>query len=164
MSTIVVRAPDSAQAMEEVLRRLGADAFILSTTQSNGQVEIRATSEAAPRRPVVTAFADALRAKVDAPALPARLHMQMSAAGGLDLTALEERLREDFLPDVSMPHPVVNPATRLILLGAAATADPALAGRATGRGPPARMGAVDGSAGRASATGRSDPQPRLAAR
>lgn len=129
MSTIVVRAPDSAQAMEEVLRRLGADAFILSTTQSNGQVEIRATSEAAPRRPVVSAFADALRAKVDAPALPARLHMQMSAAGGLDLTALEERLREDFLPDASMPHPVVNPATRLILVGPAGGGKSMLAAR-----------------------------------
>jgi flagellar biosynthesis GTPase FlhF len=129
MSTIVVRAPDSAQAMEEVLRRLGADAFILSTTQSNGQVEIRATSEAAPRRPVVTAFADALRAKVDAPAPAGRVPGALAVTGDLDLTALEERLREEFLPDPSVPHPVVNPATRLILVGPAGGGKSMLAAR-----------------------------------
>lgn len=129
MSTIVVRAPDSAQAMEEVLRRLGADAFILSTAQVNGQVEIRATSEAPPRRPVVTAFADALRAKVDAPALAGRMQGAGAVAGSLDLGALEERLREEFLPDPSMHDPVSNPATRLILVGPAGGGKSMLAAR-----------------------------------
>jgi hypothetical protein len=129
MSTIVVRAPDSAQAMEEVLRRLGADAFILSTTQVNGQVEIRATSEAAPRRPVVTAFADALRAKVQEPAPAPRLHLAEPHGGGMDLTALEERLREEFLPDPSVTDPVTNPAPRLILVGPAGAGKSMLAAR-----------------------------------
>ena len=129
MSTIVVRAPDSAQAMEEVLRRLGADAFILSTTQVNGQVEIRATSEAAPRRPVVTAFADALRAKVEAPGPAARLHLHLPSEGGMDLGALEERLREEFLPDPSVTDAVSNPAPRLILVGPAGAGKSMLAAR-----------------------------------
>ncbi len=46
MSTIVVRASDTALAMDEVVKRLGQDAYILSTKQKNGQVEIRATTEA----------------------------------------------------------------------------------------------------------------------
>ncbi|MCL7405048.1 MULTISPECIES: hypothetical protein [Rhodobacterales] len=51
MSTIVVRASDTALAMDEVVKRLGQDAYILSTKQKNGQVEIRATTEAPkPRR------------------------------------------------------------------------------------------------------------------
>lgn len=45
MSTIVVRASDTALAMDEVERRLGPDAFILSTKTNKGQVEIRATTE-----------------------------------------------------------------------------------------------------------------------
>lgn len=46
MSTIVVRASDTALAMDEVERRLGPDAFILSTKTKKGQVEIRATTDA----------------------------------------------------------------------------------------------------------------------
>ena len=49
MSTIVVRASDSSLAMDEVVRRLGPDAYILSTKQKNGQVEVRATT--APAKP-----------------------------------------------------------------------------------------------------------------
>lgn len=48
MPTITVLAPDSALAMDEVMRQLGADAFILSTQQKNGQVEIRATNDHLP--------------------------------------------------------------------------------------------------------------------
>ena len=51
MSTIVVRASDSALAMDEVMRRLGPNALILSTTNKNGQVEIRATTEAPKPKP-----------------------------------------------------------------------------------------------------------------
>lgn len=46
MSTIVVRASDSALAMDEVIRRLGPNAMILSTSNKNGQVEIKATTDA----------------------------------------------------------------------------------------------------------------------
>ncbi|ULB09812.1 hypothetical protein ORIO_07770 [Cereibacter azotoformans] len=50
MGILTVRAPDSQQAMEEVLRRLGPEAYILSTTQRDGLVEIRAARDL----PVVT--------------------------------------------------------------------------------------------------------------
>ena len=42
MTAITVRAPDSRKAMEELLRRLGPDALILSTRHVNGMVEISA--------------------------------------------------------------------------------------------------------------------------
>lgn len=74
MTTIVVRAPDSQQAMDEVLRRLGDDAFILSTTNHDGQVEIHASDEPPPpRKAVVTTFADVLKSRgvTIAPARPA---------------------------------------------------------------------------------------------
>ena len=48
MSAIVVRAADSSQAMEEVLRRLGNNAYILSTSHRDGQVEIHAATELPP--------------------------------------------------------------------------------------------------------------------
>jgi hypothetical protein len=40
MATVTIRAADSAQALEEVMRCLGPDALILSTRQNRGQVEI----------------------------------------------------------------------------------------------------------------------------
>ncbi|MBD1203335.1 MAG: hypothetical protein H9533_04275 [Rhodobacteraceae bacterium] len=42
MTAITVRATDSQKAMEELLRRLGPDALILSTTRSGGMVEVTA--------------------------------------------------------------------------------------------------------------------------
>lgn len=42
MTVLIVRAPDSQKAMDEVTRRLGPDAYILSTRQSGGMVEMRA--------------------------------------------------------------------------------------------------------------------------
>lgn len=43
MSVITVRAADSATAMDDVARRLGPDALILSTRSWNGQIEIVAS-------------------------------------------------------------------------------------------------------------------------
>jgi flagellar biosynthesis protein FlhF len=43
MPTITVTAPDSAMAMDEVVRQLGSDAYILSTTQQDGLVQIKAS-------------------------------------------------------------------------------------------------------------------------
>ena len=54
MPTITVTAPDSAMAMDEVVRQLGSDAYILSTTQQDGLVQIKASLDplkTAPRRP-----------------------------------------------------------------------------------------------------------------
>ena len=54
MPTITVTAPDSAMAMDEVVRQLGSDAYILSTTQQDGLVQIKASLDpliTAPLRP-----------------------------------------------------------------------------------------------------------------
>lgn len=45
MTVLIVRAPDTQKAMDEVMRRLGADAYILSTVQSGGMIEMRAARE-----------------------------------------------------------------------------------------------------------------------
>lgn len=52
MAVLTVRAEDSAAAMDEVIRRLGPDALILSTRARDGQVEIVATDEAAAPVPL----------------------------------------------------------------------------------------------------------------
>ncbi|AWB47310.1 hypothetical protein HYN69_01235 [Gemmobacter aquarius] len=46
MTTITVRAKTSQKAMEEILRRLGPDALILSTRKIDGQYELRASADA----------------------------------------------------------------------------------------------------------------------
>lgn len=57
MTRLTIRAADSAQAMEELMRCLGPEALILSTRQHRGQVEIEAVSgdtpldDIAPRAP-----------------------------------------------------------------------------------------------------------------
>lgn len=58
MTTIIIRATDAATALDEVKRRLGPDALIVSTRQHNGQVEIKATTAATlvSERPSVTEY------------------------------------------------------------------------------------------------------------
>ena len=75
MSVVTVRARDSQRAMDEVIRRLGADAYILSTTQSGGMVEIRAAREpqptkAAPPFASVLAGVEGQARRASPPALP----------------------------------------------------------------------------------------------
>nr|WP_162623745.1 hypothetical protein [Paracoccus saliphilus] len=48
MTRMTIRAADSAQAMEELMRCLGPEALILSTRQHRGQVEIEAMSGDTP--------------------------------------------------------------------------------------------------------------------
>ena len=50
MPTITVTAPDSALAMDEIMRRLGDGAFILSTRSQDGQIIIRATNDPIPAK------------------------------------------------------------------------------------------------------------------
>lgn len=72
MSTILVRAADSALALDEVRRRLGDEALILSTRAADGQVEVLAMRDATVR-PRGTGFAAALAAvnpPAPAPAAP----------------------------------------------------------------------------------------------
>ena len=45
MAEIKVKALDSAAAMEEVVKRLGVDALIVSTRKIDGQIEIVATND-----------------------------------------------------------------------------------------------------------------------
>jgi flagellar biosynthesis GTPase FlhF len=45
MAEIKVKALDSATAMEEVVKRLGVDALIVSTRKIDGQIEIVATND-----------------------------------------------------------------------------------------------------------------------
>ena len=45
MVEIKVQASDSASAMEEVEKRLGSDALIVSTTKVDGKIEIVATND-----------------------------------------------------------------------------------------------------------------------
>jgi hypothetical protein len=76
MAEITVKAIDSAAAMEEIVKRLGVDALIVSTRKVDGQIEIVATND----EPIVverkslaeandnskrpTSFADVLSSKV----------------------------------------------------------------------------------------------------
>lgn len=68
MPRITVRAPDTALAMEEVERQLGPQAYILSTRQRGGLVEIAAATdplEAAPIPPAaIPASLEEARARV----------------------------------------------------------------------------------------------------
>ncbi len=54
MTTVTIRAADSAQALDEVMRCLGPDAMILSTRQYKGQVEVIA-ARASPPPPAASA-------------------------------------------------------------------------------------------------------------
>lgn len=51
MPTLTVLAPDSALAMDEIARQLGEDAFILSTSQRDGMIEIKASNDPMPAMP-----------------------------------------------------------------------------------------------------------------
>ena len=46
MSTLTVKAMDSAAAMEEIVSKLGPDAVILSTTKIDGKVVMEASNGA----------------------------------------------------------------------------------------------------------------------
>lgn len=70
MTRIVVRATDTALAMDEVIERLGPDAFILSTRSEPGGVVIEAASHpiAAVQVQALPSFADELAARMAAAA------------------------------------------------------------------------------------------------
>lgn len=55
MTTITARGADTSEAMEEVIRRLGVNAYILSTSMREGVVEIRAASELPDAKPATSA-------------------------------------------------------------------------------------------------------------
>ena len=65
MPTLTVSADDSATAMEEIVRKLGEDSYILSTERTGGKIHIKATNDIKPDigRPALKrkkAFQDAM--------------------------------------------------------------------------------------------------------
>ena len=86
MPTITVMAPDSALAMDEVIRQLGDGAYILSTSQKDGMIQIKATNEPATSAPkrlssVKTVFEDELERQFSG----AQKTALVAALGGADV-------------------------------------------------------------------------------
>ncbi len=107
MSTIVVRASDTALAMEEVKRRLGEEAYILSTKQKNGQVEIRATTEAPKPKPRPAPQFAAPQAKGRS---FGEVFAEKTAATRPPLPDGLRMARRDVIDDVTQPsHPTMRP-------------------------------------------------------
>ena len=121
MGILTVRAPDSQQAMEEVLRRLGPDAYILSTSQRDGMIEIRAARDLPPPAPSSgQTFGDLLEARrrettAERPALVAeRIWMPPSPAKGLTplprgIDAMAQALLSAALADLPSRVVIVGP-------------------------------------------------------
>lgn len=153
MSVITARGADSSEAMDEVIRLLGVNAFILSTSVRDGLVEIRASSEL-PRpepkvEPAASTFAALLEARSDwappppiRPAVPPRRTPWARTLPEDRFKALLDRLEAKLL----VPHPVpvgqVLPRTVIVgppgagksllavrIAAAAILAEPALAPR-----------------------------------
>lgn len=128
MSVITARGVDSSEAMDEVIRRLGANAYILSTTTTrDGMVEIRAATEL-PKSPSLAAdmatptFADLLEARSDwAPAPPLRPVVPPKPTPWAPIPpevrfqALLDRLEADLL--VTEPLPIGDLMPRTVIVG-----------------------------------------------
>ena len=85
MPTVTVLAPDSALAMDEVIRQLGDNAYILATYARDGQVEILATNEPTqiqtPRKRATTvSFADVISEQVAQGSAPPAVFKTVRAA------------------------------------------------------------------------------------
>ncbi len=140
MTVITARGNDSSEAMEEVIRRLGANAYILSTTIRNGMVEIRAATELdgaspAPEAPVTIEprsgesmaerakrFSDLLEARSDwaepvvlRPVVPPRRTPWSQVSPAARHAAFVDRLEAELLaPD---PLPIGQLLPRTIVVG-----------------------------------------------
>ena len=101
MTAITVRAHDTRKAMEELLRRLGPDALILSTRHVNGMVEISAlppdADPASLPPPPAPAFIPASAPASFAAALQASSRRAAAAAPAAD--PVETLSRSLFLPE-----------------------------------------------------------------
>lgn len=141
MTVITARGADSAEAMDEVIRRLGVNAFILSTTVRDGMVEIQAADEipgkesSPPEQRQLSfpepetlakraqSFADLLEARSDwaplpslRPAVPPRSTPWSRISPRAQHSALADQLEREFLaPD---PLPIGQLMPRTLIVGA----------------------------------------------
>lgn len=120
MPRIVVRAADTALAMDEVIDRLGPGAFILSTRSGPGGVEIEATSDPVPTERPGRSFAEEFEARMQAAALPPALAVGgqawlVAVADGLSGRAARSPL--DALADLYGKPGQVWPTATTVLVG-----------------------------------------------
>ena len=100
MAEIKVKALDSAAAMEEVVKRLGVDALIVSTRKIDGQIEIVATNdEPNASRPEVeinnnttVSFSDILRTKMTDPPSSAEVEAEKHRSGSEVIQNIQNEL------------------------------------------------------------------------
>ena len=130
MSEIRIRAADAASALNEVARRFGADALILSTTQQEGFVEVSVVTNR-EWQPVPLHPAHKTRS-AGLPELPARLVLVGPPGAGASmlaarLAALHLGRASKGVPQLVAPRPdILSPASPLTaharLLGLAISA------------------------------------------
>ena len=83
MTTLTIRAADSAEALEEVMRKLGPDALILSTRQNRGMVEVVASlADTRPTPATLSPAAQAFSPRALAPRTLAPRVIPLPAASG----------------------------------------------------------------------------------
>ncbi|NCX54657.1 MAG: hypothetical protein EBW83_07960 [Rhodobacterales bacterium] len=100
MAEIKVKALDSAAAMEEVVKRLGVDALIVSTRKIDGQIEIVATNDDPnASRPEVeidnnttVSFSDILRTKMTDPPSSAEVEAEKHLSGSEVIQNIQNEL------------------------------------------------------------------------
>lgn len=139
MTVMTARGSDTAEAMEQILRRLGADAFILSTTQKNGFVEITASSEMPAQQQSLSepvqitsrsgetmsqraqSFADLLEARSDwaptprpRPVVPARNTPWSRISPKAIQEAFVDRLEAELLSPDALPASQLMPRTVIV--------------------------------------------------
>ena len=118
MVEITVKAADSASAMEEIEKRLGADAMIVSTNRVDGQIEIVATNDdpskyQKPPEPLVLdknyrikGFSDVLNSKLSAEDKPLKSEI-VENYGDIAKNAENIKLEIDKLVELSSrPHEI----------------------------------------------------------
>lgn len=119
MTTINVRAANTQKAMEELLRRLGPDALILSTRHVDGEVEVSALAPGAegvrPRAPASVSIAPSDFAHA----------LQRESSRRQSSDPLANLARRLFLPEGLDDEPV----TRLLIVGPPGSGKSMLAAR-----------------------------------
>lgn len=137
MTAITVRAKTSQKAMEEILRRLGPDALILSTRKVDGQYELRASGDGADMDPPETDEGEAeaarptLRATREAPSFERSFR---AATLGTPRKPVANDPHADLARRVFFPEGLDEPiAPRSVLIGPPGSGKSLLAARMAAR-------------------------------